>query len=261
MNMTAGEGLVGKVALVTGASQGIGLATAAMLARVGADIVALDLAGTDWDPLARRVADSGRALLTIEGDVGEEATWSALDSKVRDRFGRIDVLFNNAGISGPSCSIWDYPVDAFDQVMRVNCRGVFLGMKAAAALMVSGSGSIINMSSVSGLGGGRRLLAYNASKHAVIGITKVGAAELAERGIRVNAICPAMTDTAMMQSLELGKTAAEVAAVRGHFNAMIPLGRYADPDEIAATVLFLASDAASFITGAAIPVDGGLKAQ
>jgi NAD(P)-dependent dehydrogenase (short-subunit alcohol dehydrogenase family) len=134
-------------------------------------------------------------------------------------------------------------------------------MKCAAALMQGGSGSIINMSSVSGIGGGRSLVAYNASKHAVIGITKVGAVELAERNIRVNAICPAMTDTAMMQSLEIGKTEEETATLRGHFSAMIPLARYADPAEIGAVVVFLASDAASFITGAAIPVDGGLKAQ
>ena len=259
--MTGTGELHGKVALITGAAQGIGLASAAMLARAGADIVALDLSGSNWEALVRAAREAGRRLLTVEGDVADEATWSRVAARVREECGRIDVLFNNAGISGPSAPIWDYPVDGFDTVMRVNCRGVFLGMKAAAELMQGGSGSIINMSSVSGLGGGRSLFAYNASKHAVIGMTKVGAVELAERGIRVNAICPAMTDTAMMQSLEIGKTAAEIAALRGHFNAMIPLARYADPNEVAAVVVFLASEAASFITGAAIPVDGGLKAQ
>lgn len=253
--------LKGTVAVVTGAAQGIGRATAAMLARAGADIVALDLAGSDWSALGHEVAVSGQAFLPIAGDVADESSWSALAAEVRAKFGRIDVLFNNAGVSGPSAPIWDYPVDAFDTVMRINCRGVFLGMKCAVDLMQGGSGSIINMSSVSGLGGGRSLLAYNASKHAVIGMTKVGAVELAERGIRVNAICPAMTDTAMMQNLEIGKNATQIAALRGHFTAMIPLARYADPDEIAAVVVFLASAAASFITGAAIPVDGGLKAQ
>lgn len=259
--MTNASELQGRVALVTGAAQGIGLASAAMLARAGADIVALDLEGSDWDGLRSAVTNAGQRMVVIEGDVAMEATWSALAATVRREFTRIDVLFGNAGISGPSYPLWDYPLDVFDNVMRVNCRGVFLGMKCAAELMQGGSGSIINMSSVSGLGGGRSLLAYNASKHAVIGMTKVGAVELAERGIRVNAICPAMTDTAMMQSLEIGKTAEEIAAVRGHFAGMIPLARYADPDEIAAVVLFLASDASSFINGAAIPVDGGLKAQ
>jgi NAD(P)-dependent dehydrogenase (short-subunit alcohol dehydrogenase family) len=259
--MTCVGQLQGRVAVVTGAAQGIGLATAAMLARAGADIVALDLPGSDWTALEQAVSGHGRALLIVEGDVADETVWSVLSGQVTARFGRIDVLFNNAGISGPSAPLPDYPIDAFDVVMRVNCRGVFLGMKFAVPLMAGGHGSIINMSSVSGLGGGRLLFAYNASKHAVIGMTKVGAVELAERNIRVNAICPAMTDTAMMQSLEIGKTADEITAVRGHFSAMIPLARYADPDEIAAVVLFLASEAASFVTGAAIPVDGGLKAQ
>lgn len=259
--MTTANQLRGRVALVTGAAQGIGMATASMLARAGADIVALDLAGSEWDTLRQAVAGNGQRFLSFEGDVAEEATWSTLATGVREKFGRIDVLFNNAGISGPPSPIWDYPTDAFDRVMRVNCRGVFLGMKFAADLMQGGSGSIINMSSVSGLGGGRSLVAYNASKHAVIGMTKVGAIEMAERNIRVNAICPAMTDTAMMQSLEIGKNEAEIAALRGHFTAMIPLARYADPEEIGAVVVFLASDASSFVTGAAIPIDGGLKAQ
>lgn len=259
--MTCEHELAGKVALVTGAAQGIGLAASTLLANAGADIVALDLPGSQWGALEQAVAASGRSLLRHEGDVADESAWAAINSATRKQFGRIDILFNNAGISGPSCSIWDYPLDAFDTVMRVNCRGVFLGMKCATGLMGTQGGSIINMSSVSGLGGGRSLLAYNASKHAVIGITKVGAVELAERKIRVNAICPAMTDTAMMQSLEEGKDAPQVDALRQHFHAMIPLGRYADPAEIAAVVLFLASDASSFITGAAIPIDGGLKAQ
>jgi NAD(P)-dependent dehydrogenase (short-subunit alcohol dehydrogenase family) len=259
--MTGAVELQGKVALITGAAQGIGLAAGSMLSRAGMHIVALDLQGSKFEALGQAVSDSGRRCQVHEGDVADENTWASLAKSVRDQFGRIDVLFNNAGISGPSCPIWDYPVEDFDRVMRVNCRGVFLGMKFATDLMRGGSGSIINMSSVSGLGGGRLLFGYNASKHAVIGMTKVGAVELAERNIRVNAICPAMTDTAMMQSLETGKSAEEIATLRGHFSAMIPLARYAHPDEIAAVVTFLASDASSFITGAAIPVDGGLKAQ
>ncbi len=259
--MTQAQHLFGRVALVTGAAQGIGLAAAALLAQGGADIIGLDLPGSDWSVLERRVAEVGRRLLSFDGDVADETVWADVTSGVRTAFGRIDILFNNAGISGPRSAIWNYPVEAFDHVMRVNCRGVFLGMKCAADLMAGGSGSIINMSSVSGLGGGRWLLAHNASKHAVIGMTKVAAVEMAERLIRVNAICPAMTDSGMMLTLEAGKDADEIAALRGRFNAMIPMGRYAQPDEIAAVVVFLASDAASFLTGTAIPIDGGLKAQ
>jgi NAD(P)-dependent dehydrogenase (short-subunit alcohol dehydrogenase family) len=255
------KALSGRVALVTGATQGIGLASAALLAGAGADILALDLPNLDWQPLEQAVEACGKRLVKVEGDVADEATWAVLAEATGEHFGRIDVLFNNAGVSGPPSPLWDYPLDAFDRVMRINCRGVFLGLQHAAALMAGGPGSIINTSSVSGLGGGRSLIAYNASKHAVIGMTKVGAVELAEKGIRVNAICPAMTETAMMQSLEVGKSLDQVAAIRGHFEAMIPLGRYAQPAEMAAVVLFLASDAASFVTGAAIPVDGGLKAQ
>jgi 3alpha(or 20beta)-hydroxysteroid dehydrogenase len=258
--MTRTNGLKGKTALITGAARGIGLATAAQLSREGADIVGLDLPDSPWDELREEIKSHGSQLLISEGDVADEAIWTTTLAQVRDQFGRIDILFNNAGIPGPACPFWDYPEEAFDQVMRVNCRGVFLGMKYCTQLM-RGGGSIINMSSVSGLGGGRSLFAYNASKHAVIGMTKVGAVELAEFGIRVNAICPAMTETAMMLDLENGKSAEQVAALRGHFTAMIPLARYANPSEIAAVVAFLASDASSFVTGTAIPVDGGLKAQ
>jgi 3alpha(or 20beta)-hydroxysteroid dehydrogenase len=256
------KGLEGKVALVTGAARGIGMAAAMQLAREGADIVAFDLGGSPWNEVRQEVEQAGRRFLVFEGDVAEEEYWELAMAVIDSQFGRLDIVFNNAGVSGPPCPLYDYPIAEFDRVMRVNCRGVFLGMRFCAPVMrASGGGSIINMSSVSGIGGGRSLFAYNASKHAVIGMTKVGAVELAEFGVRVNAICPAMTETAMMLDLEIGKNAAEVAALRGHFTAMIPLGRYAAPSEIAAVVAFLASDAASFITGAAIPIDGGLKAQ
>ncbi len=253
--------LDGKVALITGAARGIGMVTAAQLSGEGADIIALDMAGSPWDELRAEVEQGGQKFLSCEGDVAEEEAWEAAMTMAREHFGRIDILFNNAGISGPSCPMWDYPIAEFDRVMRVNGRGVFLGMRFCTDLMKAGGGSIINMSSVSGIGGGRSLFAYNASKHAVIGMTKVGAVELAEFGIRVNAICPAMTETAMMLDLEIGKNAEQVAALRGHFTSMIPLARYANPSEIASVVAFLASADSSFVTGVAIPVDGGLKAQ
>jgi 3alpha(or 20beta)-hydroxysteroid dehydrogenase len=260
--MADSKRLESKTALITGAARGIGMATAIHLAREGADIVGLDLNGSHWDDVRYGVEQAGRSFVICEGDVAEEAAWESARAAIDRRLGRLDIVFNNAGVSGPASPLFDYPVVEFDRVMRVNCRSVFLGMRCCTPLMrASGGGSIINMSSVSGIGGGRSLFAYNASKHAVIGMTKVGAVELAEFGIRVNAVCPAMTETAMMLDLEIGKNAAEIAALRGHFTAMIPMGRYAAPSEIAAVVAFLASDESSFINGAAIPVDGGLKAQ
>jgi NAD(P)-dependent dehydrogenase (short-subunit alcohol dehydrogenase family) len=253
--------LNGKTALITGGAQGIGLASAEAMARAGANIIGFDLIGSDWSQLEAAVSAQGRRLLKIEGDVANEASWSEARRVVESKFGGLDVLFNNAGISGPRALLRDCPVDAFDEVMRVNCRGVFLGMQAGAELMRDRGGSIINMSSVSGLGGGRFLISYNASKHAVIGMTKVGAVELAPLGIRVNAICPAMTDTPMMRDMETGKSEREIAELRGRFTAMIPMARYAAPEEVAAVALFLASGDSSFVNGAALPVDGGLKAQ
>jgi len=247
--------------LISGAAQGIGLAAAERLSADGARIVALDLPDAPLENVLSAVKRNDSSAIIIEGDVTEADAWTAAIDAAQKRFGGLDILFNNAGISGETNPILSYPEDMFDRVMEVNCRGVFLGMKYSALAMRDRGGSIINMSSVSGIGGGQFTLAYNASKHAVIGMTKVGAAELAEYNIRVNAICPAMTETGMMHDLENGKTADEVAALRARFTSIIPLGRYAEPAETAAVVAFLASDDASFITGAAIPIDGGLKAR
>jgi NAD(P)-dependent dehydrogenase (short-subunit alcohol dehydrogenase family) len=157
--------------------------------------------------------------------------------------------------------LWDCPAEHFEQVLKVNTLGVFLGMKTAKALLAETRGVIVNIGSVSGLGGGRNTAAYTASKHAVSGLTQLGAVEFAELGVRVNAVCPAPTNTDMMVALANHMAPEDPAAFHERFVRIIPMGRYGEPSEIADAVVFLAGDGASFITGALLPVDGGVKAS
>jgi 3alpha(or 20beta)-hydroxysteroid dehydrogenase len=258
--LSTDQTLAGKVALVTGAAQGIGRAIAARLAAAGADVALLDLAGADLDATAGAVAQSNQRSLPLHGDVSCSADWQHAIERVMQTFGRLDILVNNAGIAGPIRPLVEYPEDAFDQVLAVNVRGVFLGMKYATPAMQAG-GSIVNIASVSGLSGSRNIMAYTASKHAVIGMTKNAALELAAHGIRVNAVCPAPTATDMVRRLENTLAPDNPLAVRQRLQESIPLQRYGEPHEIAAAVAFLAGPQASFITGAALTVDGGMLAS
>ena len=246
-----------RVALVTGAARGIGLAVVRQLAAGGACVVGWDQTDADWTDAAQA---AGASWLAFNGDVGSADDWERALRATQSRFGRLDILVNNAGVSGDIGPLADYSDAMFDHVMRVNARGVYLGLKHAARAMHANGGAIVNLSSVSGLGGGRYTVAYTASKHAVIGMTKLAAAELATRNIRVNAVCPAPTATEMMFEMERTQSPADPDIVRRAMTRIIPLGRYGEPDEIAAAVCFLASDAASFISGVALPVDGALKA-
>ncbi len=253
-----------QVAIITGAGGGIGRATALRLAGEGASVVCVDLPGDAVEETARLIDDgdgSGETLV-VGADVTDSDQVAGFIEATMSRFDRLDVLINNAGIEGAFAAVDQYPEDAFDQVMAVNVKGVWLGMRHGAdALRRGEGGAIVNVSSVAGLAGTPNLLAYGASKHAVIGMTKTAALELAAAGVRVNAVCPAPIDTRMMRSLEAGLSPEDPEALRKSASANIPLGRYGTPEEVAALMAFLASTEAAFITGGIYPVDGGWAAR
>lgn len=245
--------LEGKVAIITGAGSGIGRATALRFAAEGARVVVADVTGAE-DETASAI---GEAAIAVHADVSVAKDVEALVEAARARFGRLDVIFNNAGIEGAQAATAECSEENFDRVIAVNLKGVFLGMKYAIPLMLqSGGGSIINNASVAGLVGFRGIPAYAASKGGVIQLTKTTALEYATQRIRVNAICPGVIWTPMVERFTAGSAEAEAA-----FRATEPVERFGTPEEVAALVLFLASDESAFVTGTALPVDGGFVAQ
>lgn len=246
-----------KVAIVTGGSFGIGRATAIAFARQGASVVIADcVEDLNRETLQQIEADGGKATF-IKCDVSKASDIEAMIDKTISMYGRLDFAFNNAGIEGVAATTQQCTQENWERTLAVNLTGVWLCMKHELSHMLQqGSGAIVNCASVAGLVGFPSLPAYVASKHGVIGLTKTAALEYAKWGIRVNAVCPGVIKTPMIDRFTGNNKQAEQ-----QFVDMEPVGRMGEPAEVAAAVIWLCSDAASFVTGAALPVDGGWISQ
>ena len=249
------RGLDGKVAIVTGGGSGMGAATSRRLVDEGVRVVAVDVRE---DAVKEVAASLPGDAIGVGADVSTEEGTAAYVRAALDSFGRIDLFHNNAGVGGDLVPTWQMSVEQFDHTMAVNARGVFLGLRAVLGQMVEQGtgGAIVNTASMSGRRGIPGQAAYAASKHAVIGLTKVAAGEVGPLGIRVNAVCPGLVHTPMLQGLmdEAGPEIVEMMVAR------VPLGRMAQPDEVASLVAWLLSDEASYLNGEDISVDGGIGA-
>src|ERR1700744_938530 len=251
----------GKVALITGAGNGIGRAAALGFSSRGAKVVIVDRDQAAGEATAGILRQQGSEALFIAADVTRSADVQNYVKLTLDAYGSIDCFYNNAGIEGSVAPTHQYDEEMFDRVMAVNVKGVFLGLRHVLPVMIrQGRGAVVNTASVAGLVASPGMPAYVASKHAVIGLTKTAAGEVAHQGIRVNAVCPGPVDTRMIHSLEQQISPDDPAAVGARYQAAIPSGRYTTVDEIANMVLFLCSDLASNTTGGQFVVDGGRSA-
>jgi NAD(P)-dependent dehydrogenase (short-subunit alcohol dehydrogenase family) len=249
------ERLSGKIAFVTGGASGIGLATARRFAEHGATVVIADRN----EPAARQAAEGHPSLHAIHLDVTDEVRWAAAIDEALERFGRIDAVVNSAGIATVS-DIETCTTQEWRRVMSVNADGVFFGCRNAVRAMKAHGGSIVNLSSVSGIIGGHNVVAYNASKGAVRLLTKSVALHCARQGygIRCNSVHPAFVETPMVDRML--QTTADPGRTRERLAAGVPLGRFGTPDEIADLIVYLASDESQFVTGAEFVIDGGMTA-
>lgn len=251
-------GLQNKTCLITGGAGSLGLASARLLAQQGARIALVDRDAAALEKAADSLGGASDNLLLIAADVSDETEAARYVKTVVDQFGGIDVLFSNAGNFGTVAPVQDYPTEVFDTVYAVHVRGAFLAAKYAVPHMTRG-GSIIITSSVAGLRGDPGVYAYITAKHAQTGLMRVLAKELAPQGIRVNTINPGPIDNSFQQRVEddlgaeIGRDGTEF------FDDIIPMGRHGLPDEIARSVLYLASDQSSFTTGTTLSVDGGMN--
>ena len=251
----------GKVALITGGGNGIGRATAVGFARDGARVVAVDRDTAGGEGTVGIIRQQGGEALFVAADVTKSADVQAYVKAALDAYGTIDCFHNNAGIEGNVAPTAEYDEAMIDTVMSVNVQRVFLGLRHVLPVMLKQQrGAIVNTASVAGLVASPGMPAYVASKHAVIGLTKTAAGEVARSGVRVNAVCPGPIDTRMIHSLESMLSPNDPGSIGERYQSNIPIGRYGTADEVANVVLFLCSDLASNITGAQYVVDGGRTA-
>lgn len=254
-NVTSSDkDFAGKVGFVTGGGSGMGRATALAFADLGAKVVVADIDEEGSKETVSQIEARGGVATTVVCDVTRgESVKAAVDAAV-DTYGRLDVAFNNAGLEHPLILTADITEEDFDRVMNVDLRGAFLAMKyEIPAMLAGGGGAIVNNTSAAGIVGFQGQSAYTAAKHGVIGLTKCAALDYAPRNVRINAVCPGIVDTPMMDRVT-GGTEEGVAGVI----AMEPIGRMGRPEEVASAVVWLCSDAASFVTGTHLSVDGGM---
>lgn len=243
----------GRTAIITGAAGGIGAVSARLFAEAGANVVCADLSLEK----AEAVAAGLPSAIAVQVDVADSASVAAMVAVAVDRFGRLDCAFNNAGIEIEATRTHEADEDVFERTIAVNLRGVFLCLKhEIAAMLLTGGGSIVNTASIAGVGGAPGMPAYAASKHGVIGLTRTAALEYARNNIRVNAVCPGVVRTPMMEAA-IAAAPSRAERVAG----MHPMNRVAEPEEVAQAALWLCSDGASFVTGDALRVDGGVGAR
>jgi NAD(P)-dependent dehydrogenase (short-subunit alcohol dehydrogenase family) len=252
--------LDGKVAVVTGAAGVIGSATIRLMAERGARIVAVDRREADLKTAIRELPAAAEAL-AVEADVTREDEVAEYVRAAVDKFGTIDVFYNNAGIEGDIKPITEYSLESFRRVLDVNVVGVFLGMKHVLPVMLKqNKGSIINTASIAGLLGSPQIAVYSASKHAVIGLTKTASWECTGTGVRVNCVCPGLIDSRMLSTILQGRSAGNAPLPHDKLVERIPARRLGQASEVASIVAFLASDEASYVSGSHYTVDGGRTA-
>ena len=251
------KAMEGATALVTGGASGIGRSTAVLFAERGASVVVSDVDVEGGEKTVGLAKETGAEAVFVECDVSDSSSVEQLVRKTLDTYGRLDAAFNNAGISGAQATTVDYPEDDWNRVLAVNLTGVWLCMKHEIPAMREKGGAIVNMASVLGLVGFANSGAYVAAKHGVIGITQTTAVECAGDGIRVNVVCPAFIETPMIENAGIKEGSDFYDTVVG----LHPIGRLGRPEEVAEAVVWLCSDAASFVTGHSMLVDGGYTAK